>query len=168
MHSYNNNANLNAIPEILFIDPHIACLFNFLSRSSSKTICAPTWKTLFNHYFPIVFPILISSLRSISYWSQPLISLISAPKAPYTLELFWTIFELFKKRRAHSFWKFKFISFWITITTTQAIITTITHLFSNTFKEADTPTFVIQTQELQNLNWWGYSYRKSSVILNIT
>ena len=44
------------------------------------------------------------------------------------------------------------------------------HLFSNThFKEADTPTFVIQkTQELQNLNWWGYSYRKLSVILSIT
>ena len=25
-----------------------------------------------------------------------------------------------------------------------------------------------KTQELQNLNWWGYSYRKLSVILSIT
>ena len=43
------------------------------------------------------------------------------------------------------------IFFQTTITITQAIITTIIHLFSNTyFKEADTPTFVFSTQEPKN------------------
>ena len=95
----------------------------------------------------------------------------STPNALYHNDHTWTFFELmnlFKERRAQRFWKFKFKSFWTTIITTQAIITTITHLFSNTFKEADTPTFVIQTQVLRILNIWGYSYRKSSVILSIT
>ena len=70
------------------------------------------------------------------------------PQALYHNNHTWTFFELIlnfsKNAGLGVFENSNSNLFWTTITITQAIITTIIHLFSNTyFKEADTPTFVI-------------------------
>jgi hypothetical protein len=83
------------------------------------------------------------------------------------LNSFWTIFELFKKRRPQRFWKFKFESFFKLLSPSHKPSSSLSYNYLNTyFKEADTPTFVIQPQEPKNHTEEG-SLSKSWVVVPI-